>query len=91
VTWQPALIGSLADAGLDAIEAYHTDHTPEMEADALATARRLNLTMSGGSDYHGDDMRRVLGEVRLPAEAFEELEARRARRISKHAKDHGAR
>jgi predicted metal-dependent phosphoesterase TrpH len=77
VTRQPDLLEPLAAHGLDAIEAYHTDHTPEMQADALAAARRLNLAVSGGSDYHGDDSRRALGGVTLPEAAFNELAARR--------------
>lgn len=77
VTRQPGLIGPLAEAGLDAIEAYHTDHTPEMQADALDTARRLKLAVSGGSDYHGDDERRPLGGVTLPEAEFEALVRRR--------------
>jgi hypothetical protein len=43
----------------------------------LATAARLNLAVSGGSDYHGDDSRRPLGGVTLPESAFNELMARR--------------
>lgn len=77
VTRQPDLIEPLAAHGLDALEAYHTDHTPEVQEDVLATARRLNLAVSGGSDYHGDDSRRPLGGVTLPESAFEELLARR--------------
>jgi predicted metal-dependent phosphoesterase TrpH len=77
VTRQPDLIEPLAAHGLDAIEAYHTDHTPEVQAEVLAAARRLNLAVSGGSDYHGDDTRRPLGGVTLPESAFNELLARR--------------
>lgn len=77
VTRQPDLIEPLAAHGLDAVEAYHSDHTPEMQADTLAAARRLNLAVSGGSDYHGDDARRPLGGVTLPQSAFDELTARR--------------
>lgn len=77
ITEQPDLIEPLAAHGLDALEAYHTDHTPEMQAEVLATARRLNLAVSGGSDYHGDDSRRPLGGVTLPEPVFNELVARR--------------
>jgi predicted metal-dependent phosphoesterase TrpH len=77
VTRQPDLIEPLAAHGLDALEAYHTDHTPEVRDEVLATARRLNLAVSGGSDYHGDDSRRPLGGVTLPEPAFDELLARR--------------
>jgi predicted metal-dependent phosphoesterase TrpH len=70
-------IAEFAAAGVDALEAYHTDHTPEMQAETLAAARRLNLAVSGGSDYHGDDARRPLGGVTLPEPVFNELVARR--------------
>jgi 3',5'-nucleoside bisphosphate phosphatase len=79
VTRQPALIGPLADEGLDAIEAYHSDHTAEMQHAALATAGRLGLLVSGGSDYHGDVVRRPLGGVTLPRADFEALAARAKR------------
>jgi 3',5'-nucleoside bisphosphate phosphatase len=64
---------------LDAIEAYHSDHTAEMQHAALATAGRLGLLVSGGSDYHGDDVRRPLGGVTLPRADFDALAARAKR------------
>jgi predicted metal-dependent phosphoesterase TrpH len=76
LTQQPALVAPMAKDGLDAIEAYHTDHTPEMRDEALAMARRFNLLVSGGSDYHGDDERRPIGVVTLPPADFEALAAR---------------
>ena len=77
VTRQPDLIEPLAAHGLDALEAYHSDHTPEVRAGLLADAQRLNLAVSGGSDYHGDDSRRPLGGVTLPESVFNDLVARR--------------
>jgi len=63
-------------AGLDAIEAYHSDH------DALATGRylhlasRLGLLVTGGSDFHGDPGHgREPGSVTLPVEAWVRLRA----------------
>jgi 3',5'-nucleoside bisphosphate phosphatase len=79
LTNQPALIGPMAKAGLDAIEVYHTDHTAEMRDLALTQAKRFNLLVSGGSDYHGDDERRPIGVIRLPAADFAALEARAKR------------
>jgi 3',5'-nucleoside bisphosphate phosphatase len=76
LTNQPALVGPMAKAGLDAIEAYHSDHTSEMRDEALALAKRFNLLVSGGSDYHGDDERRPIGVIRLPPADFEALVAR---------------
>jgi 3',5'-nucleoside bisphosphate phosphatase len=79
ITNQPALIEPLAANGLDALEAYHTDHTPYMRDEALAIARRLGLLVSGGSDYHGDDARRPIGKVTLPRADFDALAARAKR------------
>ncbi len=79
VTRQPALIEPLARAGLDAIEAYHSDHTDVMRGQALADAKRLNLAVTGGSDHHGEAGRRPLGGVTLPRDEFEAF----ARRVSR--------
>jgi 3',5'-nucleoside bisphosphate phosphatase len=87
VTARDELIEPLVNAGLDAIEVYHSDHSPEQQRAYVALAGRYGLAVSGGSDYHGDAAangpkpRRVtLGRVSLPADAFQELEARAHRR-----------
>jgi predicted metal-dependent phosphoesterase TrpH len=49
----PALIPELCAAGLDAIEAYHSDHTPDHVALYLELAKRHGLLVTGGSDFHG--------------------------------------
>jgi predicted metal-dependent phosphoesterase TrpH len=74
--WLPGL----AAAGLDALEAYHTDHDAGTTRHYVALASRLNLAVTGGSDYHGDDSHggRGPGSIALPQEAFEQLKARRA-------------
>jgi len=68
-------IGPLADAGLDALEAYHTDHGPEDTARYLALAARLTLAVSGGSDYHADESHGAAhpGSISLPRDAYEGL------------------
>ena len=69
--WIPAF----ASGGLDAIEAYHTDHDGETTARYLKIAEQLGLGVSGGSDYHADDSHGgiKLGDVVLPREHFESL------------------
>ena len=47
------LIAPLAAAGLDAIEAVHSDHDAATEARYRALAAELGLLVSGGSDFHG--------------------------------------
>ncbi len=48
-----ALLPELCAAGLDAIEAYHSDHAPRETELYLALARRHGLKVTGGSDFHG--------------------------------------
>ena len=88
VTRRDDLIAPLSEQGLDAIEVYHSDHTPEDQQAYLHLSIRLGLGVSGGSDFHGDDpsasaqatagrlRRATIGAVVLPAEAFADLEAR---------------
>jgi 3',5'-nucleoside bisphosphate phosphatase len=91
VTRRDELIGPLADHGLDAIEVYHSDHSPEDQQQYQLIAYRRNLLVTGGSDFHGDDSapgaadkigaaarakRNVLGVVSLPAPDFAALEHR---------------
>jgi predicted metal-dependent phosphoesterase TrpH len=75
------LIPPLVQAGLDAIEVWHSDHTPADEARYGRMAEEWRLARSGGSDYHGDGVHRAcrLGEVALPAAAFAVLAARAGR------------
>jgi hypothetical protein len=54
VTKRDELIPPLAEHGLDAIEVYHSDHTPEDEVHYRGLAARLGILISGGSDFHGD-------------------------------------
>lgn len=83
VTRQPAVMVSLVDAGLDAIEVYHSDHSLETQQDLRSFAAQHNLLVTGGSDYHGDDGRdRPLGVMTLPASEFERLRAAGASRRS---------
>ena len=73
---QDALIPRLARAGLAAIEVRHRDHDEAAERHYRELAGRLDLAVSGGSDYHGDDFRRAaLGAVTLPAADYERLRA----------------
>ena len=74
-------IPSLADAGLDAIEAYYTEHDSEQTRQYVELASRLGLATSGGSDYHGDRSHGAPapGAATLPRDAFDALRARQRR------------
>ncbi|MBI3910798.1 MAG: phosphatase, partial [Armatimonadetes bacterium] len=47
-------IAAWRDAGLDGLECYYSQHSPEETELYLDIARRLDLVVSGGSDFHGD-------------------------------------
>ena len=84
VTDQDALIPEFAAAGLDALEAYHTDHAADDTARYLALARHLGLAVTGGSDFHGvrSGHSSGFGGVHLPASdyaAFLDVVRRRTR------------
>jgi hypothetical protein len=73
------LLAPMAEAGLDAIEVYHSDHSAEARGAYRALAERLGLAASGGSDFHGFGRTRdALGLVSLPPDALADLEARAA-------------
>jgi len=74
-------IPEFAAAGLDALEAHHTDHDTLMTATYIALAKRFNLGISGGSDYHADEEHGAarLGVVSLPREDFADLSRRHRR------------
>jgi len=74
-------VAELKDKGLAGIEAYYTDHSPEFTAFCLDLARRLDLVVTGGSDFHGrnkPDIRlgRGLGNLRVPEECYHRLRER---------------
>ena len=72
------LIPAMIDAGLTAVEAFHSEHDAATTQRYLAFAERHGILVSGGSDYHGDKERRkaAFGTVGLPLERFERLKAR---------------
>jgi hypothetical protein len=78
---QDELIPQLAEAGLGAVEAFHSQHDEATRQRYVEMARRHRLAVSGGSDYHGEGVRRAefFGKVGLPAGHFAELRARAAR------------
>jgi predicted metal-dependent phosphoesterase TrpH len=49
----PALMPELCEAGLNAIEAYHSDHSAADTQLYLGLARHYGLLVTGGSDFHG--------------------------------------
>jgi 3',5'-nucleoside bisphosphate phosphatase len=76
------LIPGFVQAGLDALEAHHSKHTPDDTKRYLAMAEQHGLAVSGGSDYHAEPSHDFGGPgcVSLPREAFQGLKDRCAAR-----------
>ena len=72
---------SLIPYGLDGVEGYYTDYTPDMEVRYRAMAKELGLVISGGTDYHGANKPHIAigkgrGELEIPYSVLEGLRAR---------------
>lgn len=83
--WLEAFILRLRDCGLSAIEAYHSEHSDADTRACIDLACRLDLGLSGGSDYHGANKARLrlgsgYGGLRVPLAVLEDLKARRRAR-----------
>ena len=76
------LIPMLHNVGLDGIEVYYSEHTPEEIALLEKIAAERGLLMTGGSDFHGwdDGVHANLGSVSVPPECAERLRERAAER-----------
>ena len=72
VTRRDDRIAALAAAGLDALEARHSDHDAATEQRYRRVARDLGLLVTGGSDFHGEGGHRVprLGLVSIADEDY---------------------
>lgn len=74
----------LKELGLDGLEAYYNDHTPSRTAALLELANRLNLAVSGGSDFHGEPkpdikLGKGRGTLYIPLTVLERLKELRLR------------
>ncbi|HUS06667.1 MAG TPA: PHP domain-containing protein [Bryobacteraceae bacterium] len=49
------LIAGMCDAGLQAIEVFHSDHNEADRARYLALSAKYGMKVTGGSDFHGDN------------------------------------
>lgn len=69
------LIDDLVQTGLDGIEAYHSSHTAEASARFEALAKRYNLFVTAGSDYHGhsDTLYGGIGSLGLDEKRLPEI------------------
>jgi len=68
----------LKELGLAGIEAYYTEHTKGFTNFLLSLAKQLDLLVTGGSDFHGENkpdikLGRGFGDLDVPFECFENL------------------
>jgi hypothetical protein len=63
-------------AGLQGLEVYHPNHTPDQTKHYLALAKKHGLLITGGSDDHGHAKEEVLlGKIRLDYVHYETLKS----------------
>lgn len=76
-----AMVTRLVPAGLDGVEVVHPSNTEEVRANLRGLAKRYDLIMTGGSDFHGPAIKPTitLGCVTPPEGAVAALRARAAR------------
>jgi len=74
-----AHIASLAEVGLDGVEVMHPDHDEGLRTRYAEIARRRNLLMTGGSDFHGAERwksRVQPGSMSVPDTFLDQVRAR---------------
>jgi len=72
------LVKQLVSLGLAGIEVYYSEHSPQQVFIYESLARRHNLLMTGGSDFHGAnvsgiDLGKGRGGLNIPHAIFEQL------------------
>ncbi|MFI3230649.1 MAG: PHP domain-containing protein [bacterium] len=59
------LVKTLKELNVNGIECYYSSHTPEQRDFLLSLAKKYNLAITAGSDYHGSQRFEVLGHMNL--------------------------
>ncbi|ABM29321.1 PHP domain-containing protein [Nitratidesulfovibrio vulgaris] len=83
--WLDDTVADLKAAGLDAIEAYHSEHSHKDERRCVDIADRHGLVLTGGSDYHGKakpaiSLGRGRGGLRVTTHVLDNLKRHRRER-----------
>lgn len=74
----------LKDLGLDGLECLYPEHSPDQCREFLRLAKKLDLAITGGSDFHGPAVKPEVelgsgtGALAVPYELLERLKERRA-------------
>ena len=82
--WLDDTVADLKRHGLDAIEAYHSEHSQADTRRCVDMAARHGLALTGGSDYHGAgkpgiSLGRGRGGLRVTTTVLDDLKERRRR------------
>ena len=72
------IIKELKEAGLDGLEVYYSEHTAEEVQFLEQVAKELNLVVSGGTDFHGDNKQGISlgvgrGNLKIDYNVYEKL------------------
>lgn len=75
------LVDLLRSMGLMGIEAYYPRHPAQAVAEYLAIARKYDMIVTGGTDFHGDlgpdiQLGRGLGDLFIPFEIYQKIALR---------------
>ena len=73
-----ALVIKLVNQGLKGIEVYYSEHDEQQTSHYCLLAKRHNLVITGGSDFHGKNMQGIdlgtgRGNLKIPYRILEEL------------------
>ncbi|MEB2309306.1 MAG: transcription antitermination factor NusB [Candidatus Brocadiaceae bacterium] len=77
LTQRDHIIEDLVKYGLQGIEVYYPSHTPQAVEKYLEIAKRYNLAITGGSDFHGE--RRTgcpIAKITIPGDLISKLKQR---------------
>ncbi|MEW5774673.1 MAG: PHP domain-containing protein [Thermodesulfobacteriota bacterium] len=78
-------VRKLKDLGLDGLECLYPEHSPDQTREFLRLARKLDLAVTGGSDFHGFAVKPDIelgvggGNLELPYAMLDSLRERRSR------------
>lgn len=72
------MVSDFSDMGIDGIEALYSLNTPKEEEVMIGIARKNNLLISGGSDFHGETKPYIKlgigkGNLKIPYEIYQKL------------------
>lgn len=73
-----ALVKKLVNQGLQGLEVYYSEHDERKTSSYKLLAKRYNLAITGGSDFHGKNMKGIdlgtgRGKLKIPYTALENL------------------